>query len=525
MSEHAELLRALEQSAGADSVRTDKASLSLGACDLYQAGPEPVAVVGPKSAEAVARTIAATVSLGYALAPRGGGLSYTGGYACVPGKTVLLDLSGLNRIEEISERDMFITAQAGVTWKQLYEALAPRGLRLPFFGTFSGAGATIGGGLSHGALFFGSARYGSAAENVLGLEVGTSDGTLLGTGQWALRSDRKPVFRSFGPDLTGLFLHDGGALGVKTKAAFRLIRTPAVTGYGSFAFQSFELAALALSEIARAGVAEDAYVLDPSSIAAAAEESKGVRAAIAAGHAVMRSAGGGLAALRALSELARGGRSVAPPGSFTVHCVVAGSSRASVSADLAIARSIARAHEGTTIAATVPRIARADPFPNLNSVLGASGSRWAALNAKVAHSDGVPLLRAHRARVARHAKEMAANGVWITYLLSALSTHSFSFESVFHWHDSWLPIHADVTDAAVRAKLGEPNSSPAGRALVATLRQETVALFGEFGAASNQIGRTYPYIDAIGDAPASLVRGIKTLLDPKGCLNPGVLGL
>jgi FAD/FMN-containing dehydrogenase len=51
----------------------------------------------------------------------------------------------------------------------------------------------MGGGLGHGALFFGSARYGTAADNTLGLEVATTDGTLLRTGQRGvtrLRPDR-----------------------------------------------------------------------------------------------------------------------------------------------------------------------------------------------------------------------------------------------------------------------------------------------------------------------------------------------
>ena len=525
MTRHIALLHALKQATGPGAVRTDQVALRLAAADLYEAGPEPVAVVRPENPDDVARAIAAAVEQGYAVVPRGGGLSYTGGYSCARDQAILLDLAGLDQIEEVSATDMFVAAQAGATWKQLLQRLAPLGLRLPFFGTFSGAGATIGGGLSHGALFFGSARYGSAAENVLGLEVATADGALLRTGQWALRADLKPVFRSFGPDLTGLFVHDGGAFGVKTRASFRLIRTPGEIGYVSFAFGAFDAAALALSEIARAGVAEEAYVLDPSVLDVAAEASRGVRPAISAARAMVRSAGGGFGALRALGELARGGRTVAPAGSFTLHCVAAGNSRNSVAADLATARSIAQRGGGRRIPATIPRMARADPFPNLNSVLGPDGSRWVALNAKVAHSEGVPLIRAHQALVSRHAGELTDHGVRVTYLLSALATHSFSFEAVFHWSDSWLPIHAEKVDPAVLAGLSEPAPNPAAHALVAAMRQETVALFRECGAASNQIGRTYPYIGALADAPATLVRGIKRLIDPQGLMNPGVLGL
>jgi FAD/FMN-containing dehydrogenase len=108
---------------------------------------------------------------------------------------------------------MYVTVEAGVTWKQLHEALAPRGLRLPFFGTFSGATATVGSGIANGALFFGTARYGTAADCALGLEVVLADGTLLHTGQAAFGG--KPFYRTYGPDLTGLFTHDSGTLGIK----------------------------------------------------------------------------------------------------------------------------------------------------------------------------------------------------------------------------------------------------------------------------------------------------------------------
>lgn len=54
----------------------------------------------------------------------------------------------------------------------------------------------MGGGPSHGALFFGSARYGTVADNTLGLEVATTDGAPLRTGQrgvMCLRPDRSDL--------------------------------------------------------------------------------------------------------------------------------------------------------------------------------------------------------------------------------------------------------------------------------------------------------------------------------------------
>ncbi|HEU4970167.1 FAD-binding oxidoreductase [Sphingomonas sp.] len=516
---NAALLEALRAAAGAEAVRTDAESLALAASDLHAEGSAPAAVVRPSTAEVAAACIAAATSRGHAVVPRGGGLSYTGGYAPPSAKTVTVDLGGLNRIVDIAEDDLVVTVEAGVTWKQIHEALRPRGLRLPFFGTFSGAGATVGGGLSHGALFFGSARYGSAAEMVLELEVALADGTLLRTGQGALAAGSKPFLRSFGPDLTGLFVHDGGAFGIKTRASLRMIRAPEAQGYASFAFADLPRAADALSEIARADLAEEVYILDPAAAHSLAD------APGRTAWAVLRETGRPVAAMRALAELARGGTRPIPAGCYSLHLVAAGRSDAAVRHDLAQAVRIATGAGGRRIASTVPRVARATLFSSLDAVLDADGGRWAALNAKVAHSDARDLIAAFDAMIRPRLPEMAEKGVTLTRLASALGNHSFSFEPVFHWRDAWLPAHRRALSPSRAETLAEPAANPEARVLVDGLRGETVALFRRLGAASNQIGRTYPYLDALSPAPAALLRGTKRMLDPACLMNPGVLGL
>lgn len=525
LTPHRDLIDALSQVIGSDAVIVDDAVLAGMASDLYAEGPWPVVVIRPDTSTALAAAVAAATSRGYSVVPRGGGLSYTGGYECEPERTVLVDLSALDRILEISAQDMYVVAEAGVTWKQLYETLKPLGLRLPCFGTFSGAGATVGGGLSHGALFFGSARHGTVADNALGLEVVTADGTLLRTGQWALQKSPPPTFCNFGPDTTGLFLHDGGALGIKTKASLRLIGLPSANGYASYAFATFAAAGRALSAVARAGVAEEAYVLDPGAVAIQRERGNSLATAWRAIQQVWSSARGARAGIKALVELARAGRTLVPEDAFTLHIVAAGACQTTVLDDLACARGLALAEGGVVIAATVPRIARADPFPPLNAVLDASGSRWAALNVKVAHSQAQALIQKHQELMARHRQAMDDCGVRVTWLCSALGNHSFSFEAVFHWFDTWLPLHQQKVDPSLLASLTPPLPNPVARALVASLREETCALFRDIGGASSQIGRAYPFMETLDPAPAALLRGLKLQLDPRRRMNPGVLGL
>ena len=508
--------------AGPAAVSTDEAARQFVAGDLFLTGYPPRIVVRPSSSDAVVACIAACVSNGYAVFPRGGGLSYTGGYIAQTERAVTFDLRNLNKIIEIADEDMTLTVETGVTWKQIYEALAPKGLRLPFFGTFSGIGATVGGGLGHGALFFGSARYGPAAEMVLGLEVALANGSLMRTGQGALREASKSVYRNSGPDLTGLFVHDGGAFGVKTQATLRLIREPIATDFASFAFQSFDEATSALCEIARADLVEEVYILDPASTDDLKVSPAEARRAMTS---IARHAGGPLRAATALYAAARHGTRLIPRGHYSLHLVAAGRSHAAVQADIRAARKIATRRNGKPVASTIPRLARAQLFENLDGILGSDGRRWAALNAKVAHSDALDLVRSAENAIAPFKNDMTALGVSPTKLASALSNHCYSYEVVYHWKDALSPIHRAAIKPDVLEKYAHTAPNPEAWQLVKELRSETVKIFQKKGAASNQLGRTYPFMTALTVPPADFLRQIKRYLDPHGLMNPGVLEL
>lgn len=517
----AALLDELKELCGEDAVVAEPAALEMARHDMHASGCAPVALLIPRDAQSLGQAIAAITAQGLAVLPRGGGLSYTAGYTYAAPGAVLVDLSRLNRIVRIDPENMTVTAEAGVTWKALHEALAEHGLRLPFFGTFSGAGATVGGGLSHGALFFGSARHGSAADIVLSMDVVLADGRALRTGQGALRADCHPVFRGLGPDLTGLFTHDSGAFGIKVRATLRAIRQPAHTEHSSFAFPSIGNSVAALCDIQREGLVEDGYIMDPG---ATDHLDMDASAMARSARAVARNAGGVFNALRSLFAMGRAGRAVIPKGHFSLHLTAAGRSRMGVREDIASCAHIARNHGGTQVVPTIPMVARADPFPGLNGVLGPGGGRWAALNAKIALADALDLVEAFDQMIAGHAGEMDACGVRVTRLASALATPAFSFEGVFHWRDAWLPLHRTAPDKTFRARLSEPAEDLQARELVNHLRRETVELFRQFGAASNQIGRTYPFLPVLRAEPASLLLAIKRAVDPGNLMNPGVLG-
>lgn len=512
----------------ADALDGDEISLDLrerltASSDVYATGVLADAVLRPRDKHRLARAVGVATRAGYAIVVRGGGLSYTAGYVPAIERTLVIDTAQLDRIIEINAEDMYITVEAGVTWKRIYEALDPLGLRLPFFGTFSGARATVGGGLSNGALFLGTARYGTAADCMLGLEVVLADGTLVPTGQAAFRNAHKPFYRTYGPDLAGLFIHDSGALGIKVQATFRLIEKPAHTGFVSFAFPDMQTAGAALSAVARSGAAEEAYVFDPETTRTNLESTSLTQGAKTLIN-VVKGGSSLLDGLKQGAQLVAHGRNFVPEGAFSLHAVAAGRSVAAVEADLEAVRRACADHGGAEIANSIPKAVRASLFPAPDGVLGPKGDRWAALNAKVAHSDASRIMAAAQAALAPHRQAMESAGVWMSHLLIAINSHAFSFEPVFHWFDEWLPLHEQLPRPELLASFERPQPNPVARELVARLRGELVRVFAELGAASNQIGKTYPYRESLHPATDRLLGALKAAVDPHGLLNPMALG-
>jgi len=517
----ADLIAALAIAVGAQRVITDPAERALLSSDLYAEGVTCAAAIRPADTAALAGAVAIATRAGYAVLPRGGGLSYTRGYVPDTARAVIVDTRDLAGIVELDAEGMTLTVRIGTTWEAIDAAVAPHALRLPFFGTFSGRAATVGGGLSGGALFYGTARYGAAADNVLDLEVVCADGRVLRTGQAAFRNG-KPFYRTHGPDLTGLFLHDGGALGIKTEATFRLIERPAHTGYLSSAFPDALSAAAAVSAIGRSGAAEEAYVFDPTTTARGMASSN-LPSDLRRLRGIVTGQGGLLAGLKAGTRVVLAGKRLVPSSCYSLHLVCAARTPAALAADLDQCRTLLDRHGGREIPNSIPLGVRAQPFDNLNGVVGPQGERWLALNAKVRHGDAQRIINRFGELIAGYRERMAAARVTYSTLFTAMNTHAFSFEVVYHWPDRWLPLHRATADPAFLAKLPPDTANPAGSALVAELQERTLDLYDELGVASNQLGRTYRYYDNLAPNTRALLDALKAELDPAGLMNPGVL--
>jgi hypothetical protein len=98
-------------------------------------------------------------------------------------------------------------------------------------------------------------RGGVITDGVLSFEIVLADGRLLSTGS--------AFFRPFGPDLTGLFAADTGALGVKATVTLQLVREGSALGYGSYSLSDRGEFFYCDERAARAGVASESFGFDP----------------------------------------------------------------------------------------------------------------------------------------------------------------------------------------------------------------------------------------------------------------------
>ena len=223
--EKQEIIRSLQEILPGDRVLTDEQSLLEAAKDycgfrVYQRAdgknyaPRAAGVVKVNSAEEASRVLKYLNEKKIDVVPRTGGSSVTLGVEPQEGG-VILDGSLMNRILEVNEENMTVTALCGTPLEYLENYLNERGYTaghvpqsLPM--------ASLGGLVATRSIGQFSTLYGGIEDLVVGLEAVMADGEIV-------RIKNVPR-RSCGPDLRHLFIGSEGMLGFVTEVTMKLFK-------------------------------------------------------------------------------------------------------------------------------------------------------------------------------------------------------------------------------------------------------------------------------------------------------------
>lgn len=517
-------MKSLQQIVGSENLSDDKSLRELFSQDIWAVGQTADFVISPKTTEQLSQAITLAARGNIRLNPRGGGMSYTRGYTPSEDRTGILDFSRMDKILEINTDDMYVTVQAGCTWQTLYEALKPLGFRTPFWGPLSGLSSTIGGGLSQNNAFFGAGTYGPSTDSCTSLTVVLADGTIVKTGT-AANPKGKPFWRQYGPDLTGLFLGDAGALAYKCEATLRLIPTPRAEDWASFEYENRDDWALAQVEMGRLGLASELFGFDPNLQAVRMKRASLTADVRTLTNVVTKQKGGLLKGIKEGAKVALAGRSYMENVAYSVHYIVEGHSDAEVAAKMDTLKTIAETHNGKTIENSIPKIMRANPFTPLNNILGPQGERWVPIHGIVPMGDGQACLAEIETLFTSLQADFDTYEITHGYLLTTLSTNGFLIEPVFIWPEEIHPIHETTVEPGVLKRIKRFDSNPEATNFVKVARQGVLDIFSKYGAAHFQIGRTYPYFDNMAPETKAILEMIKSGLDPQRVINRGSLGL
>ncbi len=207
----------------------------------------PDAVVSPADHDEVTAVLAMCGERGIAVVPFGGGTSVVGGVDPESGPhraVIALDLARTAALLDLDEISLLATFGAGTSGPQAEDLLGARGYTLGHVPP-SVRHAAHGGYAATRSSGQASRGYGRFDDLVHALRIATPAG--------ALSLGRAPASAA-GPDLRELFLGSEGAFGVLTEVTVRIRPRPAATAYAAWTFPDFTAGAAALREATQRGI-------------------------------------------------------------------------------------------------------------------------------------------------------------------------------------------------------------------------------------------------------------------------------
>ncbi len=198
-------------------------------------------VIWPENVEHICEVLRFANKENIPIIPYGEGSGVVGGAIPVNGG-IIIDMKKFNKILEINERNLTVTAQCGINGMNLERYLNNKGYTTGHIPQ-SLYTSSLGGWIAHRAAGQFSTKYGKIEDIILGMEVILPKGKLI--------SFKTIPRASTGPQLEKLFIGAEGTLGIVTKATLKIWPFPAKRTLISYAFPSIEDSFNAVRQILR----------------------------------------------------------------------------------------------------------------------------------------------------------------------------------------------------------------------------------------------------------------------------------
>ncbi len=428
----------------------------------------PDAVLAPGGDDEIAELLRFCSDRSIAVVPFGGGTSVVGGLDPARGDfkaVVSVDLHRLAELHSLDEVSWEAELGAGLTGPDAERLLGERGFSLGHFPQ-SFCFATIGGFAATRSSGQDSAGYGRFDDMVRGLRAVTPAGVLdLG---------RAPASAA-GPDLRQLLLGSEGSFGIITRVRVRVHPVPEATRFEAWSFPDFTTGADALRAVAQTGTG-------PTVIRLSDEAETGVNLATTESIGEQTSTGGCLA------------------------ITVFEGTEAHVASRHAETRDLLAAKGGTSLGEGPARAWEHGRFnaPYLRDALLSAGALCETLETATNWSN-VPAVK-------------AAVTEALTSSLGQSGTPALVMCHISHVY----PTGASLYFTVVAAQRGNPIEQWRTAKAAAS---DAMVRAGATITHHHAVGTDHrPWMRAeVGDLGVTVLRAVKTALDPAGILNPGKL--
>jgi FAD/FMN-containing dehydrogenase len=225
----------------------------------------PQCVVYADSTDAVSRVMRYANETGTAVTARSSGVGFHG--AGIPAQGgIILDLSRMKRVLEVSPRDKFVKVEPGVTWAELQPVLADRGLMVCNPLLPHPAKSVLTSVMEREPMLIPKSEY---ADNLLTSELVLPSGEMLWTGTAIGHGmDGQAFPESPIPTSSRLFQGAQGTLGVLTWAGLKLEWLPSLDRLCIIPLDAIEDAVRPIYRIQRLMLGNECLVLNRHDLAA-----------------------------------------------------------------------------------------------------------------------------------------------------------------------------------------------------------------------------------------------------------------